>query len=122
MKIIVIEDNEQVSTLLKSAAQRWGHQVTIADTGQKAIAIVKKQIFDLIMLDIFLPDIMGYDLIPLLKNEWSGMEIITMTGRSSMDIEERTRRQGILYYMVKPIDLSELRSILDHMNKKINHL
>ena len=74
------------------------------------------------MLDIFLPDIMGYDLIPLLKNEWSGMEIITMTGRSSMDIEERTRRQGILYYMVKPIDLSELRSILDHMNKKINHL
>lgn len=120
MKILIIEDTEQVSRLLKLKIQKWGHEAKTASTGKEALDIVKKEMFDLVLLDIFLPDTIAYDLIPKLKLGWSGMEIITMTGHSSRDVEEKVRSQGILYYMVKPIDLAELESIVSHMSRKVD--
>ena len=118
MKILIIEDAEPVSKLLKLQVERWGHKSVVAETGNEALTIIKKEMFDLILLDIFLPDTIAYDLIPKLKTEWSGMNIITMTGYSSGDVEQKVRSQGILYYMVKPVDLSELKHIIQHMDKK----
>ena len=118
MKILIIEDTEQVSKFLKLRIEKWSHQVAVAPNGKDALALVKNEMFDLILLDIFLPDITAYELIPKLKQEWSGMDIITMTGHSSKDVEEKVRRQGILYYMVKPVDLLELESIIHHLSKK----
>ncbi len=120
MNILIIEDTEQVSKFLKLRIENWGHQARVAATGQDALEIVKKEMFDLILLDIFLPDTIAYELIPKLKQEWSGLNIITMTGHSSKDVEEKVRRQGILYYMVKPVDLTELESIIHHLGKKID--
>jgi DNA-binding response OmpR family regulator len=117
VKILIIEDTDQVSKFLKLKIEKWGHKAIVAETGKEALDIIETEIFDLILLDIFLPDTIAYDLIPKLKKGWSGMEIITMTGHSSRDVEKKVRRQGILYYMVKPIDLAELKSILQHMAK-----
>lgn len=117
MKILIIEDTDQVSKFLKLKIEKWGHKAIVAETGKEALDIIETEIFDLILLDIFLPDTIAYDLIPKLKKGWSGMEIITMTGHSSRDVEKKVRSQGILYYMVKPIDLAELKSILQHMAK-----
>jgi DNA-binding response OmpR family regulator len=119
MKILIIEDTEAVSALLKLRIEKWGYKAYVAETGQEALDIIKNEMFDLILLDIFLPDTVAYDLIPKLKREWSGMEIITMTGHSTKDVEKEIRRQGILYYMVKPIDFVELKSIIQHMSKKL---
>ncbi len=118
MKILIIEDTEQVSRFLKVKIEKLGHEATVAATGHDALKINKDKMFDLILLDIFLPDTIAYDLIPKLKHEWSGLNIITMTGHSSKEVEEKVRRQGILYYMVKPIDLNELENIIHHLNKK----
>lgn len=121
MKILIIEDTKAVSDLLKLRIEKWGYKACVAETGQKALDIIKNEMFDLILLDIFLPDTVAYDLIPKLKKEWSGMEIITMTGHSTKDIEEKIRNQGILYYMVKPVDFAELKSIIQHMSKNIKY-
>ncbi len=117
MKILIIEDTGQVSKFLKLKIEKWGHKAIVAETGKEALGIIETEIFDLILLDIFLPDTIAYDLIPKLKKGWSGMEIITMTGHSSRDVEKKVRSQGILYYMVKPIDMAELKSIFQHMAK-----
>ena len=122
MKILIIEDTDQLSKLLKLKTEKWGHKAVVAETGKEALGIIKNEIFDLILLDIFLPDTIAYDLIPKLKREWSGMEIITMTGYSSSDVEKKVRSHGILYYMVKPVDLEELKDIIQHMSKNTrNH-
>ena len=118
MKILIIEDTKQVARLLELAIKKWGHQVTIAKTGKTALAIIQQEMFDLILLDIFLPDTVAYELIPKLKQEWSGMDIITMTGHSSKDVETKVRQQGILYYLVKPVNLKELKSIVQQLDGK----
>ncbi|SDU28636.1 response regulator [Desulfobacula phenolica] len=121
MKILIIEDTEPISKLLKLHMEKWKHKVTVVDTGKKALEIIKNEIFDLILMDIFLPDTVAYDLIPKMKKEWSGMNIITMTGYSSKDVEKKVRSHGIMYYMEKPVSLVELKSIIQHMNKKIEN-
>ncbi len=121
MKILIIEDIDQVSKLLKLKVEKWGNEAWVAKTGKEALNYIKNEIFDLILLDIFLPDTVAYDLIPKLKKEWSGLKIITMTGHSSKDVEKKVRSQGILYYMVKPVDLTELENIIQHMNKNTKY-
>lgn len=118
MKILIIEDTDQVSKLLKRKVVKWGHNAVIAGSGKAALKIIRNQIFDLILLDIFLPDTVAYDLIPHIKKQWSGIKIITMTGYSNIEVEKKVRSQGISYYMVKPINLDELKSIIQHMHQK----
>jgi DNA-binding response OmpR family regulator len=98
--------------------EKWGHNAVIAGSGEAALKIIRNEIFDLILLDIFLPDTVAYDLIPHIKEQWSGIKIITMTGYSDMEVEKKVRSQGISYYMVKPINLDELKSIIQHMRQK----
>ena len=118
MKILIVEDQAPVARMLTASLNRWGHETQIAETGQNAMELMEKEMFDLILLDIHLPDAMAYDLIPRMKRAWSGMEIITMTGHNSRDLEKKIRSQGILYYMVKPINMAELRAIIDHLGLK----
>ncbi len=118
MHILIVEDTEQVSKFLKLKIEKMGHEATVAATGHDALKSIKKTMFDLVLLDIFLPDTIAYDLIPKLKYEWSGLNIITMTGHSSKKVEEKVRSQGILYYLVKPVDLTEFENLIHHLDKK----
>lgn len=118
MKILIVEDQAPVARMLTAALTRWGHETRTAETGETAMELLAKEMFDLILLDIYLPDAMGYDLIPRMKSGWSGMEIITMTGQSTRELEKKIRSQGILYYMVKPVSMAELRTLIDHLGSK----
>ena len=55
MKILIIEDTEQVARLLEVAIKKWGYQVAIAKNGKEALDIIQQEMFELILLDIFLP-------------------------------------------------------------------
>lgn len=116
MKILIIEDTKEVSDLLEMMIKRLGHQPKSVFTGNEALEVIAKEMFELVLLDIFLPDMVAYELIPHIKAAWSGTEIITMTGFSTREIEEKVRSQGILYYMVKPVNYSELKSIIEHLS------
>ena len=118
MDILIIEDNPQVAGLLKTMTEKWGHTNHVAITGEAALEQVKTKAFDLILMDVFLPDTVAYELIPRIRQHSTTPRIISMTGNSSPDVEQKVRSQGILYYMVKPVDPAELRSILEHLDQK----
>ena len=80
--------------------------------------MAQEKTFDLVLLDIMLPDGLGHEFIPALRKHQPEIKIITMTGYSTPAMETEIRSQGIHYYMAKPISLKELKAILDHMSKK----
>jgi YesN/AraC family two-component response regulator len=96
----------------------WGHRVHGERTGASALESARRKPLDLILLDIKLPDIMGYDLIPQFKKYQPGINIITMTGYNTPELERKIRGCGITYYLAKPVQMEELKSILDHIDKK----
>ncbi len=115
MKILVVEDDPQVASYITKRLASWGHHSNSAGTGKKALQIFSKNNFDLILSDIMLPDYKGYDLIPEFKSIRPKIRIITMTGHNSRELELKVRSQGILYYMVKPLEAKNLKLLLDHI-------
>jgi len=118
MNILVVEDDIDVSSVLAESIQRWGYSSENADTGKDALDKVKQKRFDLILLDIFLPDGKGHRLISQFKELLPDVGIITMTGYNTREMEREVREQGILYYMVKPFETKALKELLDHISHK----
>ncbi len=118
INILVVEDDVPIAQVIKGNIERLNHRAETAGTGQDALKKVRKKRFDLVLLDLFLPDCEGHELIPQFKEVWSDIGIVTMTGYNSRELEWQVRKQGILFYMIKPFSMKVLKEILDHILKK----
>ncbi len=118
MNILIVEDDPSSANLLKKNSEIWGYQVEVAASGSSALQKVKQMTFDLVLLDIFLPDYHGVDLISQFKSIQHDMGIIAMTGHNSRELELKIREQGIFYYLIKPFDMNSLKTILVHITNK----
>jgi DNA-binding NtrC family response regulator len=78
---------------------------------------IRQGTFDTVLLELFLKDCMGYEIISGLKLYQSGIKIITMTRQSTPELEKRVRQCGIVFYMEKPVPLVQLKQILDQLLK-----
>lgn len=115
MNVLIVEDDPQVASLINRLIRKWGHTAAIATTGLDALERLREDGIDLILLDIFLPDMDGDELLPRINAVWSGKGIVVMTGSDSTDLEENLRRQGVIFFMVKPVNIPELEAIVQHI-------
>jgi len=74
--------------------------------------------YDLVLMEVLLPDMRGEELISRLKELSPNTWIVAMTGNNSREMEVRIRERGILYYMVKPFETENFRSLLEHLTKR----
>ncbi|MBN2514571.1 MAG: response regulator [Deltaproteobacteria bacterium] len=118
MKVLIVEDDVASSSSISDAVASWGYRTESAETGELALKKIENESFDLVLLDIFLPDCKGHELISQFKTKQPDIGVITMTGYNSRDLEKEVRKQGILFYMIKPFADNHLRNILDHIDKK----
>jgi DNA-binding NtrC family response regulator len=118
MNILIVEDDLSTAAAMTESMETWGHQVEISITGKDALAKVKDKKFEFVLLDIFLPDCKGHELIPRFKEMHHDIGIVTMTGYNSRDLELEVRQQGIHYFLTKPVQTKILKEIVDHISKK----
>ncbi|MBI4686529.1 MAG: response regulator transcription factor [Nitrospirae bacterium] len=105
-KILIVEDERKISDIVKSYLEREGFSVTVAETGEKALQLIKKN-FDLMILDLMLPDIDGESICSSLR-EYSDTPIIMLTAKSSEDQRVKGLGLGADDYVVKPFSPREL--------------
>jgi DNA-binding response OmpR family regulator len=105
-KILIVEDEEKISSIVKAYLEKEGFEVTAADTGQKALSALKNG-FSLIILDLMLPDMDGEDICKVIRED-SDVPIIMLTAKS--EEEDRIAGLGIGAddYVVKPFSPREL--------------
>jgi len=118
MKILIVDDEVPFLNLLKRYLELWGHECVTAMTGQAAMELLREGGYDLVLLDIFLPDVKGYDLIPSFRRHLPDIDVIAMTGYNTRALESAVRQQDVLFYMIKPFEASQLKEILEHLVKK----
>jgi len=104
--ILIVEDEKKIADIVKSYLERDGFDVTVAETGEKALQLIKER-FDLVILDLKLPDIDGETICTSIR-EFSDVPIIMLTAKSSED--ERVKGLGIGAddYVIKPFSPREL--------------
>lgn len=119
MKILVVEHNGDGTSLMKvKMIRKWGYESELASTDQEALVMLSRNLYDMVILDIDLPSGNGYDLIPHIKKFHPDMYIATMTAYNSRELEKKVRTQGVIYYMIKPFDMNEVKDIAEHIHRK----
>lgn len=108
MHILVIDDEASIRHLVKLQLELDGQTVETAADGAAALALQATQPFDLIVLDLMLPDTTGFDLIPKLRKTTPDLPILMLTARDQMNDKIIGLQLGADDYMTKPFNGTEL--------------
>ncbi|MFV0481166.1 MAG: heavy metal response regulator transcription factor [Campylobacteraceae bacterium] len=123
MKILIVEDEKKIGEYLKQGLSEAGFVVDLANDGLNAKEFIQNSRYDLIILDILLPDISGFELIKITREIDKNTPILLLTALSSTADKVKGLDLGADDYIVKPFDFAELlaraRSLLRRGNKEI---
>lgn len=103
-KILIVEDDRTINELMVRCLTITGHTCLTAFLGSEALSAIRKERPDLILLDINLPDMSGFDVMKLLR----GIPVIYVTARSEIKDRIQGLNGGAEDYIVKPFDIQEL--------------
>ena len=107
-KILVVEDEEALLKLYKRMLEADGHEVTAVKTGQEALDLTKGEAFDLMFLDIMLPDIRGDKIVEEIRGRGDKTTVVLITGFPELQSSIDALDLGIYEILLKPIKVDEL--------------
>lgn len=113
-KILIVEDNPMNMELLLDLLELYGHSVTGAEDGIKALEYLSETKFDLILLDMQLPKMDGLELLEKIKKDPAKADIpvIAVTAHVMKGNEEHFLAMGCVDYISKPIDINKFRALI----------
>jgi CheY-like chemotaxis protein len=116
-KILVAEDNPVNQVVAARLLERRGHRVTVAADGREAVAAVERERFDLVLMDVQMPEMDGFEATAAIRQAEAGtgrhLPIFAMTARAMKGDAEHCRLAGMDGYLPKPIRSADLRAIVD---------
>lgn len=119
-RILVVDDNENCAKVMMWTLELLGHTVQIAFDGRTAITLAKSFQPHVILLDIGLPEMNGYEICQAMRQEPTicNTLIIAQTGWSQKEHRERSKEAGFDYHLVKPVNIAALEKILLLLDNK----
>lgn len=118
-KILIVDDEYEFRTPLAKIFSRRGLNVDTADSCSQAMAKMTAGPFDVIVMDVSMPQITGIQCLMLIKQEWPAAEVIILTGHASVDSGIEGMRGGAFDYCLKPIDTNELLEKIELACEKV---
>ena len=105
--VLVVDDDPNIRSLLQQELTEAGYVVRLAEDGRKALALIREETPGLIILDVMMPEMNGFDVAAVLKNDPATMDIPIII-LSVVEDKERGYRLGVDRYLTKPIDTASL--------------
>jgi PAS domain S-box-containing protein len=111
LRILLVEDHGDTRRTLARLLKYFGHDISIAENTEDALAILRSKTLDVVLSDIGLPDGSGYDVIAEAKRK-QHVTGIALTGFGMEEDIKRSKKAGFDFHLTKPVDFQELRSVL----------
>jgi len=118
MRVLIVEDERKISTYLKRGLEEQGYAVDTAFTGREALDFAEAAPYDIIILDILLPEMDGLAVCRELRKHDNRTPILMLTARDSVDDRVNGLDAGADDYLVKPFALKELLARLRAMSRR----
>jgi len=112
LRVLVVDDEPAIRRFLRTSLTAQGYQVTEAEDGRTALELLKRNTTDVLVLDLGLPDIDGFDVIRQLRDAGSVVPIIVLSSRTDEAGKVRALDSGADDYLTKPFGVDELRARL----------
>ncbi len=115
--ILVVEDDEAIANLICVSLSAEGYRCTCARDGMEGADYIERQSFDLVLLDIMLPEVDGYELLEYIKP--TGTPVIFLTAKGSIEDKVRGLRAGADDYLSKPFQIGELLARVEAVLRRL---
>ena len=113
VKILVADDEVMMRNLILKILESEGYQISMASNGDEALALMKENKFDLLMTDVKMPGMNGFDLLKTVKAEWPDVAVIVMTGYGDAYTVKEALLLGADEYLSKPFKGHEVSLIVE---------
>jgi two-component system, OmpR family, response regulator len=108
LNVLVVDDNDSIRKLISTYLHRDGYNAIPASNGEEALGLLETIQVDMMIVDIMMPKIDGYDLTESLRASNYDLPILMITAKETFEDKKRGFNVGIDDYMVKPIDMNEM--------------
>lgn len=111
-KILVVDDEKVVRVTLSDLLSKEGYEVESADSGGAALEKVRGKMYDVVLLDVILPDMNGIEMLGEIKRASTSTQVIVITGFGTIDDAVRAVKMGAYDYVCKPFKKNEIQSLV----------
>jgi two-component system sensor histidine kinase RpfC len=122
LKILIAEDNSANRKILRRILEMAGHQTAVVNDGEAALAVLDRDRFDLVLMDINMPEMSGYEVTKLYRMEHLGegrLPIIALTADATSETERQCRDSGMDAVLTKPVEAAQLLAAIDETYARV---
>jgi CheY-like chemotaxis protein len=113
LRVLVVDDNYDAAESMALLVKLWGHETRIVHDGRSAVDICQTYKPDVVLLDLGLPGMSGYEVAQHLRKEYGdSMTLFALTGYGQAEDRQRSAAAGFNHHLVKPIDPGILKTLL----------
>lgn len=119
LRVLVIDDDKNLAEAIVESLERKGHAVSMATTGKAGVARITSDEFDVILTDLKMADVDGLTVVKAVREQLPEAEVYVITGYGDVKTAVEAMRLGAAHYLLKPIDMVELRAIVEKTAEKV---
>ena len=108
LKVLIAEDDKELRQMFSHVLSRQGYTVIGVSNGQEALDALDAEYYDIIISDIMMPVMDGYELVHQLRNSGSNIPVLMITAKDAFDDMRMGFQSGVDDYMVKPVNVNEM--------------
>jgi DNA-binding NtrC family response regulator len=114
-KILVVDDEDALRTVLSAELNSEGYDVGTAADGTQALSELQRTKYDLVLLDIKMPNMNGFEVLKVIKEKHAGTKVIMLTGFADLKNAIESKKLGAEDFVSKPYDLVDLLTTIDRV-------
>ena len=120
MKILIVDDEVHVATVLADSVRLQGHEAFVAAGGEEGLALLDQKRPDAVFLDIVMPGMGGIEVLRRIREVYPALPVIVITGHASTAEIEEAKRLGVTDCVQKPFVLNQLSQALGRLSAETN--
>jgi CheY-like chemotaxis protein len=116
-RIVVADDDPDILNIVAMSLEAMGHEVARATNGREAVALTKRTAPQLVVMDLMMPEMNGYEATEALKADeaTASIPILALTAKAMRGDEERGRQAGVDAYVTKPFRISQVIEVVEQL-------
>jgi DNA-binding NtrC family response regulator len=117
-RVLVVDDDATICLVLKESLESWGYAPVTARDGSEGLELLRNQLFDAALVDIWMPNMDGLELLRAIRRFDESMPVIIMTGNPSVSTAVDALKQGAYDYLQKPLELEEVQHLMGRLMER----
>jgi two-component system response regulator HydG len=119
LQVLVIDDDKTLAETIAESLERRGHACTVATGGKSGVGKLEQEPFDVVLTDLKMADLHGLEVVERCRQLRPDAEVFVITGYAEVKTAVEAMKRGASHYLQKPLDLAELRAVVDKSAERV---